>query len=725
MRYENESQLNLRFMKTFALAAERVSLAGKSTDMSVEQYAEYLKTLSKEYPALENVVWELNLHYGSNMRVPNVSDEDDYGRSQHFTALSHALAVEMKQRFSGIRPWYDGNTATLPQQLDAAFVNMNSSSEHIKNKYWLYHTLGLSLQEIQAKKSEFQQQMFDEIEQRNLSEQVAVVMESFGLVVDEQDGDDINNILCDVGNEFLLAKGKVNAGEVAVSLRDRLHESWDFSDSNDKLLLSLMTPVESLKQVIHSVQKKMKSWNYPEYYLNKMQGVLGDVADSEQLQDEIYSLGNMREKKTEKRWKDGKPLPDYLENLENDEAFQKVNSESAFWCKYETAGAALHSPEWQERLGLVLGGWSQMLWNETSEIDRGLDEFWSDKQNSADDSDDDDDEKEEMFGGNEEKVQLFKEEALAFAGKFVVLAEAAENYLGIVLNDSGISQKTLDKISREEGLSDEASRVIELVVDTFDKNYNIQDFFPRETVLDADENSDVFIDKLAKLPHSPAKRDVANLMLQNFQLQKRDLESEDEIVTENLVEKIETVHQNQYETLSDFVSYAVNTYPELSGEKANVYADDFSYLVSANLVVPLYLDVQPYPGAKEKILEELNGYENYSPEARKFMSGLIDSYFKAIKPIHEDNKKRIDDILLTEDEKLLEEDSLASAITEYKDMILRSDELQQQIGRLEEISRGEEAVYRKYEAFQERREMYHISDKAMRRALMQAKIFVR
>ena len=32
-----------------------------------------------------------------------------------------------------------------PQQLDAAFVNMNSSSEHIKNKYWLYHTLGLSL----------------------------------------------------------------------------------------------------------------------------------------------------------------------------------------------------------------------------------------------------------------------------------------------------------------------------------------------------------------------------------------------------------------------------------------------------------------------------------------------------------------------------------------------------------------------------------------------------
>ena len=132
----------------------------------------------------------------------------------------------------------------------------------------------------------------------------------------------------------------------------------------------------------------MKSWNYPEYYLNKMQGVLGDVADSEQLQDEIYSLGNMREKKTEKRWKDGKPLPDYLENLENDEAFQKVNSESAFWCKYETAGAALHSPEWQERLGLVLGGWSQMLWNETSEIDRGLDEFWSDKQNSADDSDD-------------------------------------------------------------------------------------------------------------------------------------------------------------------------------------------------------------------------------------------------------------------------------------------------------------------------------------------------
>ena len=101
MRYEKRIPVKLAFYENFCFGGKRVSLAGKSTDMSVEQYAEYLKTLSKEYPALENVVWELNLHYGSNMRVPNVSDEDDYGRSQHFTALSHALAVEMKQRFRG------------------------------------------------------------------------------------------------------------------------------------------------------------------------------------------------------------------------------------------------------------------------------------------------------------------------------------------------------------------------------------------------------------------------------------------------------------------------------------------------------------------------------------------------------------------------------------------------------------------------------------------------
>ena len=91
-------------------------------------------------------------------------------------------------------------------------------------------------------------------------------------------------------------------------------------------------------------------------------------------------------------------------------------------------------------------------------------------------------------------------------------------------------------------------------------------------------------------------------MLQNFQLQKRDLESEDEIVTENLVEKIETVHQNQYETLSDFVSYAVNTYPELLAKKQNVYADDFQLLGQCKFGCSFIFDVQPYPGAKEKIL---------------------------------------------------------------------------------------------------------------------------
>ncbi len=62
-------------------------------------------------------------------------------------------------------------------------------------------------------------------------------------------------------------------------------------------------------------------------------------------------------------------------------------------------------------------------------------------KNSADDSDDDDDEKEEMFGGNEEKVQLFAEEAWLSPEKFVVLAEAAENYLGIVLNDPASARK--------------------------------------------------------------------------------------------------------------------------------------------------------------------------------------------------------------------------------------------------------------------------------------------
>ena len=94
-----------------------------------------------------------------------------------------------------------------------------------------------------------------------------------------------------------MAKGKVNAGKLLFLFVTGFMKVGIFRTANDKLLLSLMTPVESLKQVIHSVQKKMKSWNYPEYYLNKMQGVLGDVADSEQLQDEIYSLGNMREKK--------------------------------------------------------------------------------------------------------------------------------------------------------------------------------------------------------------------------------------------------------------------------------------------------------------------------------------------------------------------------------------------------------------------------------------------
>ena len=61
MQYKNESQLNLRFLKTFALAAERLADAGAGQNVPVGQYAEYVKTLSTEYPALENLALKLNV----------------------------------------------------------------------------------------------------------------------------------------------------------------------------------------------------------------------------------------------------------------------------------------------------------------------------------------------------------------------------------------------------------------------------------------------------------------------------------------------------------------------------------------------------------------------------------------------------------------------------------------------------------------------------------------
>ena len=478
-----------------------------------------------------------------------------------------------------------------------------------------------------------------------------------------------------------------------------------------------MEPMNILGQVVRGQQKKSRVWDNSAYSLKKVYNAIANVPKHEQVEEYIYPLAKPVSTDEVNTWADGKVMPDYLNGVD-DGKIQQINTESLFWKNYEDAGNVFHTPEWQERIGLVLGGWSEMLWEETSEIEERLDEFWDEKSDSEDDDEKD-------FSSHDENMQIFKEEALAFAKKFVIFAEVAEKYKGIVLNDTGISLKTLDEEAKKDGIDDETSRVLELIINAFDKNYDLRDFFAKETVLEEGEDAAVFIRKLAELPHSPAKREIANLMLQSFSEQKKDIDSEDEIVTGNFVEQIELIQQDKNEILQDFVGYAISTYPELSEKKADVFANDFSYAVNANFIIPLYLDIEPFSGAREKILEELDGYENYSPEAKNFMGGLFDNYLKAIKPLHEENKTSVDEILFSGDELLIENDPMAFVITEYIDVMRRSDDMQQNIDVLRDISQSEEAVYRKYAAFQEKRDMYYVADKDLRKALIQAKIFVR
>jgi len=723
MHKQNESQLNLRFLKTFALMAERVVVSGKSEDISVSQYNKYLNTLSEVYPALENMAWELNVNYGAEIKIPVVEEGDSYIKSQAFAQLAASVVNEMKSKFPGIRPWYDGDLSAVPQQLGAALVNMVSSASHLKNKYWLDNTLHLSLTEIEMKKSELQQQMYDEIDRRNLSEQVAGIMENFGLNIDEEQGDDdIHDILCDVGNEFLSSSGKIDAGEVATSFRDRLQEKWEIADNDDVFLLSLMAPMENLGRLIRNMQRKAGAWDYPAFYLNKIRKEMVDVPDAEQVQEAICAVKSTQAPSAVKYWKDGRVMPEYLNVFENDERFQKINSESVFWKNYEDAGAMLLTPQWRERIGLIVGGWSQLLWEKCGEIDSRLDDFVEEKCGRADDEFEDDEQ--EIPGGEDENQEILKEEALTFAEQFLLLSEAAEKYAGVALNTTGISRKTLDNIRKEKNLSDSAVKIFELLIDSFDENYNAADFFAQESVLDEGEDAKVFIEKLSELPHSPEKREVANLMLQSFLDQQDDLESEEEIVTENLVEFIEEQQISQCDILQDFVDYAVRAYPEMSGINPEELADDLNYSISANFIIPLYLDTEPYPNAKEKILEEIDGFEYYGSGAKEYMSGLIDAYVKAVEPVHLENKKYLEEIT-EEDVQQAEEDSLENAIYEYQDVQMRLTDLQQDIDNLNEIYREEKAVNRKYISYQKNRDMYLIPDQALRRVLMEATSLIR
>lgn len=721
MQKHNESQLNLRFLKTFALAAEQMVMTANCDEPQKAQFSSYAKTLSEVYPALENLAWELKLHYHSDIQIPEIEETETYEKSAAFPVLAKAVADDMNKRFSEIRSWYDGSSETVPQQLEAAIVNMQASVQHSKNNYWLYNSLKLSLGEIKAKRLELQQQMYDEIDNRMLPQQVAGVMESQGFNVSDEQDDEIAEILCEVGEVFLSENKQADSEEVTLSVWERLQESWEITDIEQRILYPLVKPMESFGRIIRGIQRKVAVWDSPVRYLEKQLKNMGNIPGDEAIRQEIYRINVVHAAPSVplgKTWDDGEALPDYLEPYQDDERFQKVNSQSRYWKEYERQGEVLHSPEWQEKFQAVIGDWSLMLKENIDDFKNGLvRRFEEDKKRreAAEDGD-------ILPPVDAEYEQRQKEESLIFANKLVVAARAAEKYAGVVLNDSGVSQKTLAKISCEKNWSKNDYQALYLVAEAFENNY---DRHQQELSVSAEGDNEEFLEKFLALPHSPEKREIMNLMLLNFGDQKLIIDGEIECLSNDFVGLIEEQQVAEFEQMQDFLQSGIEAYPEMGKLNAEKVAEDISYGLSGSYIIPLYLSLKPYPDAKERMLSEIDGYENFSVPAQEYLDGLASGYLKVIVSKHQKIKETLGEVWSPNAGSLNDENPMANIITDYKSVLLREMDLAQNAESVQNAYEGENALYHKYLDYREQRESFNISDKSLQMMLMKAQSFRR
>lgn len=716
MHKHNESQLNLRFLKTFAMAAERLVTTANCSEPQKAQFSSYAKTLSEVYPALENLAWELKLHYGSDVELPEIEETEVYEKSAAFPVLAKAIAKDMRERFPNIRSWYDGRSETVPQQLDAAVVNMQASDAKKKNSYWLQNSLKLSLSEIEAKRLELQQQMYDEIENRLLPQQVAGIMESQGFQVSDEQDDEIAEILCEVGEQFLTGNKQADSNEVALSVWDKLQENWNITDREQRILWPLVKPMESLGRVIRDIQKKMVVWETPARYLDKQLKNMDAIPGDEDIFREIYHfhvINPTQERLPQKTWADGEVLPDYLEPYQNDETFKKINSQSIYWKRYEQQGKLLLNPEFQEKFKAVVGDWSLALREETGDYKSLLVKKFGENKKRREAEEDGD----IVAPINRDDERQIKENQLIFANRLAVAAQAAEKYAGVRLNDSGVTQKTLAKISTEKEWTENDFQALYLITEAFENNY---DMFQNVLSVSIEGDNEAFLDNFLALPHSPEKREMMKLMLLAFNDQRLNLTGEAELLRDDFIELIEEEHLEATDNLKDFAASGIELYPEMRGLSAESLADELNYQISGDFILPLYMNLKPFPNAKEKILGEIEGYDHYRPEAKAYLEGLVEGFRKEIEPVHRQVKSRLGEVWRLNAGSLDEEFPLANVIKDYKELLLRDFELRQNNERVQEVYQGENALYQKYLKYREEREKFNISDKSLQMMLMQA-----
>lgn len=539
----DETFLNLRFMTTFASMAAKFAGKTKSFVKSHPLFSAYVNSFADVYPALENLALSANIDFNLNLYLPKVDKNCTYDKVNAFFSVAPELAQKLSAKFPHVYPWYEfGNS----EQLYAAKVNVDESSDKVTNKYWMNATLKLANTEILLRKYNLKYYLFESIDEALLPEKLAQLVQAHLYEKNLKcDDTDVAQILYEVGHNFLMNHAKVTLPDLSETVGVQLAKKYQVSE-NLTAHATWKKSMEQLHSIISSSQKKDAFFNLYERYLERHRKGFADALSDKDMLEKIVA-GN----------KIVFPSETELNNY-NDSHLEKVK-------QYEENGRVFEK-ECALQITSVLSMVSAQLYRKSSGVyDAVLGESFS------------------AFDTMQSSVK--KNIPFDFFDAVIKVARLGKQSQNQNTHPFICDDKTLLILKEKEHLTDVDKSILFAQLDAFIENYAAFRKNEKNTFNQTFEN---VLDDISLRKSCLPKLNLLSLMKWSYNEQIAEQNFNQIQNKQDIVSRLEHLHHHKFDYLVDYLDTAKNIFPECAHINSLEKAAEIDKNVCVKILIPFY-----------------------------------------------------------------------------------------------------------------------------------------
>lgn len=700
MDKKNKSLSCLGYQKTLVEMSRYLVAANDCQNAGDAEFCKDYKLMGKICPALENLAAELNLNHNANIRFSDETGEGIPGQAKSFYLLSDELHRFMRRNpdFQKTETLFDLTGDFSDEKMAAVLRDAKTSAEADNKMYWLSKTLEISEALAEKLREEREERMFNDIEESNLSEKMASVLQNSGVMTNDETAEEIRDVLLNAGERFSISYQKLNKQQMLQVLVSDIKKTC-LRDSDEGLLLKAMTKnIDSFMDIVKDAQKDIKGIK------GRLIAFRSGIVDLDKPEDDglfrirMYKdkvradkMFRLPEEEGAGSWDKQKKLPDYLEPYREDERFSALLSKKDFWENYESKSTLTESSfirknfnnavrSWVELLRERLPGQRIMLAYMKGDADNGEEEGGFVPQSA------------------EAKVKG-KISVINYAHQLVAASEAADKYMNVVLNSSGIGYQTLERFNYEGDITLRDAAVLDILFNSFEAHYEgVPYLFQQQEEVDSKD----FEAEICALPHSPEKREMLNFLVRSYEDISDDAFENQECVQQIAYEAAARMHRGLRFEMGDFLESGAAVFDDLNEDDIDRMAEGIDEGVTVNYVVPMYAGEKPFDNAMDFVLMQVPGYSELSEQTGKFISSLVKDYVKKTTAFHEN---------------LIETKSFDRSMPDYaKDYYEALDgygKVEKKLSLCGDELEAENKIYKQYKKFVQEKEQFNVPEKTV------------